>query len=160
MTKRVRRRPNYRIGDWYVVPLTDMAMAIGIVARTMRKGGILSYFFGPVRTIEQALTKLPTLTADNARFVAIHGDLGFLDEKWKVIASSDDWNPKAWPVPTFRRRDLLSGQVKMIDYNDELVEVSERESATEYTENMPEDGLYGYVAGELKLKSLFGLPIR
>lgn len=74
---------------------------------------------------------------------------------WKLIGRYNNWNPKDWEVPFFKRKDLVSDKWYIIFYNDALEEIDSKE-VTDLTslDGCPEDGLAGYGFVEKRLSRL------
>lgn len=153
-------RPNekckYSEGDWFAVPLRTKGYAIGIIARATRKGGILlGYFFGPRRGHLPKLDEVRNCRSTNAILIARFGDLGLLNCDWPVLGHFK-WNRGSWPVPAFARKDVVSGHVLLVEYDDDdpSRELRLKKLGQWDLSRYPEDGLFGYGAVELRLTKL------
>jgi hypothetical protein len=129
---------------------------VGLIARSKPGGRILlGYFFGPRREHLPSLNDVQGLTVKDAILVRRFGDLGLYNKEWPIIGPSASWNRKIWPMPSFVREDVVSGETTLIDYSeDDLTEVSERPGSPDDLHRYPEDGLSGYGAIGIKLTDL------
>jgi hypothetical protein len=146
----------YKEGDWFAVPLENGGYGVGLIARSKPGGRILlGYFFGPRREHLPSLNDVQGLTVKDAILVRRFGDLGLYNKEWPIIGPSASWNRKIWPMPSFVREDVVSGETTLIDYSeDDLTEVSERPGSPDDLHRYPEDGLSGYGAIGIKLTDL------
>jgi hypothetical protein len=138
----------YSEGDVFGVPLEGGDWALGVVSRAAPGGRIVTgHFFGPRRGSRPASAELPDLRAEDAVAVERFGDLGLFDGSWPVLGSVPDWRRDDWPVPAFRRVDVVSGAVRRVIYDDanpaEVLAV-EQVSPGE-AEDLPNDGLMGWI---------------
>ena len=147
---------SYEEGAWFAVPLRNGGVAIGLVARTARKGGVfLGYFFGPRRKAFVDLREVQDLRPENAVLVAQVGDLSLIRGDWPIVGYSAAWKRPDWPIPPFRRVDPLTHKVWRVQYSDldANVIVSE-EPLSRDDETIREDSLLGSGAAELVLTNL------
>lgn len=136
---------NYKVGDWFAVPLREPGHAIGLIARGNREGVLLGYFFGPRRGSVPSLTDVQGLRPDDAILVGRFGHLGLKQGRWPILGRVRDWEPSAWPTPVFVRHEELSGRSIRIVYDDDDPNrvLSEEVIASSGTEQGPKDGLMG-----------------
>lgn len=152
MVKKFRARE----GDWFVVPLRTGGYALGLVARVASRGGILfGYFFGP------KLQAVPdTAPSEQIRtepvLLARFGDRLLAQGRWPYLGRQAAWLRSSWPMPSFVRRDAVTGQTVKVSYSDtdpgEMLE--ECWSPPEAVEGLPSDGLWGAEAVEVRLTRL------
>ena len=110
----------YQEGDWFAVPLASGGFALGIVARTTKKGRVLlGYFFGPRRPVPESVDDLKEQFAEQAILVARFGDLSLVRKEWPILGRSRDWYRGKWPMLAFVNRDPLSGRAWRIEYADD-----------------------------------------
>src|SRR5205809_5963188 len=96
----------YKEGALFAVPLATGKYAVGIVARTSRKGKIiLAYFFGPARQTVPEKRELAGLCPQDSVRIARVGDLSLIDKTWPIIGQLEPWDRNRWPIPPFVRRD-------------------------------------------------------
>jgi hypothetical protein len=148
-----RKRVPYKTGDWFGVPLRNGGFAVGVVARAQpRKGIVFGYFFGPRRETLPEVRELHGLKPANATLLAQFGDLGLLNRTWPIIGSSGSTREN-WPMPRFVRRDAITGKPQLVTYgaDDPSVELRVRACDAGECVGLPEDGVYGYGAVEIKL---------
>jgi hypothetical protein len=148
----------YSEGSVFLVPLRDGGFARGVVARVASKGSIVfGYFFGP-RLESPAAATFGDLDSAKAALRIRFGDLGLMNGEWRLIDRIVDWNPARWPMPEFGSRDPLTGKAWVTRYcdKDPRREESRRQVNTESISDLPDDGLYGYGAAEIRLTKLLG----
>lgn len=134
----------YREGDWFTVPVAKQDLVIGLVARRPRRGTLfLGYFFGPARRSLPDTAELERLTAANAMFVCRLKDTALHRGFWRVIGGRTRWRHKDWPMPSFLRKEGLSGKAIRIEYHAENLTTPEREvEANAADMSLPEDIVY------------------
>ncbi|MDC6180490.1 hypothetical protein C2I33_21285 [Ralstonia solanacearum] len=134
----------YQEGDIFLVPLSDGACALGVVARANKKKGIVvGYFFkGIVDNV--ADYSVLDLVADRATKVLRFGDLALLEGNWPIVSRLKDWHSEEWPMPKFIREDPFTKRVWLISYKDDDpgVELSEEQFLGEPA-NHPRAGVAG-----------------
>lgn len=148
-----KRKLPYKEGDWYAVPLQTGGYCLGVVARADGRGRVLGYFFGPPRTQVPTQEDTQGLWADDAKLIAMFGDLGLLRGEWPIVGPSADWERGCWPVPAFARTNLM-GQSCRVVYDDGLQRVGETPARPEALRGLPEDAACGYVSIQIQLTRL------
>jgi Immunity protein 26 len=151
----------YGEGDCFAVPLRQGGYGIGVIARLKpgkaSKGRtILGYFFGPRYLAVPSIDKVKDLTASKAVLVCRFGDLGLHTGEWIYIDKLPSWNIADWPMPTFYRKQLVSGQTISVLYSEADPAKCIGESLVTVQENIskPMDGLYGAKAVESVMDEL------
>lgn len=147
----------YKEGDWFAIPLKDGGYASGIIARASRGGVLLGYFFGPRHKNMPSAEEILGLDPGQAIFIGMFGDLGLLQSEWSIIAKTREWRREAWPVPDFGRVDSINTDIAYrITYDENRLThvIRELRVTPEEARSLPEDGLFGYVALELRLNRL------
>ena len=146
----------YAEGDWFAVPLRGGGFALGLAARADGKGGVIAYFFGPVTTSPPSLDSARDRRAEDAIMVGNIGDLGLVRGEWPVLGKIGPWDRGAWPVPTFVRRDAVSGRPAKVLYREPNfnTEAALLPCSEEEADRMPRDGILGYGAVEIRLTKL------
>jgi hypothetical protein len=153
---RRKEKCKYREGDWFAVPLRTNGYAVGIIARAAQQGGILlGYFFGPRRHDLPNLDDVRNCRSTDAILVARFGDLGLLNCAWSVLGHYQ-WNRSSWPMPVFARKDVVSGNVSLVEYDedDPSRELRFKKPGHRNASQYPDDGLFGFGAVELRLTKL------
>jgi len=153
MATRKRRLP-YSEGTWFAVPLQTSGYAVGVVARLAGNGPVFGYFFGPRHERIPDMSDVLQLRAHNAVLCRQFGDLGFLKGAWPIIGQQPNWKRDDWPLPAFVRTDGISGVIRKTVYSDTLEDGYETICSAEEAADLPEDGLSGYVAAEIRLTKL------
>lgn len=151
----------YYEGQWFAVPLRDGYFGIGIIVRgNYRTKGGLGYFFGP------KYPDIPTANAtylkdkDNAMLICQFGDLGIVQGDWPLINNGKPFSREEWPVPLFHRvLPVPDNKAVIVEYKQDFndMEAPFRESTVSLSEEilrLPEDGLFGSGAVEIKLTKL------
>ena len=155
-----RKKLHYKEGVWFAVPLRSGGFAIGLVARMDGKGSVIGYFFGPShKEIPSSLDFTKGLTPDDAIFIAHFGDLGLLKGTWKVLGEREPWIREKWPLPAFVRTDVISGKHRKVLYFEDnlLKEVQLVPIVAETAKRLPEDGIFGAGAVEIRLTKLLSM---
>ena len=143
------------------MPLRNGGFAVGLVARSTKRGKILlAYFFGPRREFVPRIDEVASLGVEHALAVWRVGDLGLIQGDWPIIGKLDSWQRSDWPMPHFIRRELLppyrNWRVYFSDA-DPAKRIKE-EPETSARPELPDDGLWGAGAAEIKLTELLDLP--
>jgi hypothetical protein len=145
----------YHEGSWFAVPLRDGEYAVGLVARMAPRGRtILAYLFGPKRKTVPKMADVASLQPKDAIKCLQIGDLCMMNGEWPIIGESHLWERKAWPMPSFVRRDDLSKRAWRSIYSDSDPSKLEREESVPYDIELERDALYGYGAVELLMMKL------
>jgi hypothetical protein len=142
----------YHEGDLFSVPVENAESIVGLIVR-VNKNKILAYFF---RTATDA-SSTKGFEKDKVLLIKLCSTLGLDKHEWNIIGRLENWNIKDWPVPVFKRVDVISKECYQIYYNDALEETSMSKafdcvSLGDY----PEDGLAGYGFIEKRLARLLG----
>lgn len=107
----------YEEGTWFAVPLRSGGYGVGVVARATKKGEVLlGYFFGPRRGAVPPLDDVSTMRPEDAVYVVRFGDLALIKGEWPIIGRSSAFDRRCWPMPSFVRRDELSGRAWQVEY--------------------------------------------
>lgn len=131
----------YGEGDCFSIPLGHGQAAIGLVARRPKRGTLLlGYFFGPPRHDLPASEELQRLTASDAVLVCRIKDGALHRGLWRIIGGTQRWRHEDWPMPSFLRREGLSGRAIRVDYvSDNLTTPAREVEATAADTSLPED---------------------
>ena len=162
MTSVRKKRVKYGEGQWFAVPLTGNRYALGVIVRgSYRKHGGLGYFFGPPRAEVPNDQATWLLSPRDAVMIGWFGDLGIVEGRWPLVASTRPFRREDWPIPRFGNPDTathgwLTEYAQHSDSSDqpirrEYVRIAELSA-------LPEDGVWGYLAVENWLSSLFTRP--
>jgi hypothetical protein len=140
-----------REGDHFAVPLPGGGWGTGVAARRGKRGVVLGYFsgrrFGSLPTVAEA-----AFSAQEAVWVALFGDLGVIEGRWRVLGPPANWVPDEWPLPDFGRFAEFSGRHYRVSYNGDLrSRPTEILSTADEIAALPKDGLAGAGFVELKL---------
>src|SRR5437868_5248211 len=117
-------RVSYREGDWFAVPLRTGGYALGLVARSNRRGKVLGYFFGPKYEQLPPAEAALHLTSRDATLVEMFGDLGLTRGEWPLIHRPTSFEPTSWPVPAFGRINRVDDEAWRVEYSDRTLEVT------------------------------------
>lgn len=151
------RRVRLAEGDHFAVPLRDQGYANGVIARLSPGGGVvLAYFFGPRSTTLPVGFQIRSVRPENAVLVARVGDLSLHRGDWPIIFKHDAWDRKIWPMPSFVRRDAVTGELRLIEYddNDPAAEIGIRPAQSEKAGALPDAALLGAGFVEVRLTQL------
>ncbi|MCB2157044.1 immunity 26/phosphotriesterase HocA family protein [bacterium] len=145
-------------GNCCAVPLRNGGFARGVIARISGKGPAFGYFFGPRCSTLQELQSLGIPPGpEGAILLTQFGDLGLKKEVWPIIGRLPDWNREDWPMPGFIRYNDDRTKA-FIDFCDDDTVESVKEIVVPVDEIDPndfaEEGLYGYVALQIRLDVL------
>ena len=150
------RKVRWQAGDWFSVPLRPRGFGVGIIACGNENGVLFGYFFGPRREDTPTLQETKDLKAGEAVLAARFGDLGLQSGRWHLIGRSSTYNLRQWPMPSFVRRDIVSGKLSLVSYDQEDpgLEVKIKQATPDECRGLPADGLSGHGAIEIKLSRL------
>lgn len=151
---------SYKEGDWFAVPLRSGGYAMGLVARARKRGKVLfGYFFGPRLDRPARLDDVARFGPRDAVFIGRFGDLSLMTGEWLIVGQAGVWNRAAWPMPPLVRVDLVSGKPWKIHYSEDDPSVSVSEAPSEEAERdaLPQDGLWGAGAVEIRLTKLLSV---
>jgi hypothetical protein len=134
----------YSEGDWFTVPVGRDELAVGLLARRPKRGTLcLAYFFGPARRDLPKAQELQELKATDAIFLCRLKDAALHRGLWRVCGSKQRWRHKDWPMPSFLRKEGLSGRAIRVAYDpDNLTTPAGEVEATAADMNLPEDVVY------------------
>jgi hypothetical protein len=153
MTRRKKTLP-YREGTWFAVPLRTNGYAVGVVSRMDGRGAVFGYFFGPKLAGIPRQDEVGLLSANDAKWSCLFGDLGLLQSEWSIIFHAADWDRASWPLPPFVNVDRTTGKAVKVILNDDLTFASQAPCEPSLAERYPEDGAFGYGAVEIRLTDL------
>ncbi len=156
-----RKKLPYIEGDWFAVPLRTGEYGLGRAVRIDGRGGVLGYFFGMAQEQVPSKEAVAILTPAEAVLIRHCGDLGIIEGKWPIIGHDIPWCREDWPVPAFARIDEYEGKAWKVEYSDTdgTSVIREISISLEEAHDLPEDGLSGYGALEIRLtKLLTALP--
>lgn len=147
----------YREGDWFGVPLGSGQMAIGLVARSPKRGGLLlGYFFGPPRKQAPDATELKSMHAAQVQLICRFKNGALHRGLWRVFGACTKWRHKDWPMPPFLRKEGLSGRAIRVEYSqDNLTTPAKETEATATDATLPEDIVLDETRVVETLKRLF-----
>jgi hypothetical protein len=151
-----RKKLQYMEGDWFAIPLRNGGYALGLIARMDGKGEVLGYFFGPRHQDLPLEQETKNLSPSSAILIRRIGDLGLLRGEWPIVAHSPHWRREEWPQPAFGRIAMDESWASQVEYSEDDLSQVIREVPVSLAEarNLPEDGLSGYGAAEIRLTKL------
>jgi len=145
---------NYSEGNCIAIPLRDSGYARGVITRMNRKGVVFGYFFAPkIDNLEDVMID-ESLYPENAVLSGQFGDLGLLEDKWKVVGGIPNWSRDIWIMPSFLRLDEDGGAGFIATYDEDSMEFISEEKVRPSQINvhdLPEDSVMGYGFVEVKL---------
>jgi hypothetical protein len=149
-------KPSYGEGDWFAVPLRDGGFGVGVIARANRNGVLLGFFFSPKHAEPPARAAVAALEPGDAVLVRRFGHLGLKNGTWPVLGPAGEWDRELWSVTRFGRREPLRGLafVEVYDDDDPNKHVATERATAEEVDRLPEDGLSGAGAIEVRLGKL------
>lgn len=151
-----RTRKSYKEGDWFEIKLPE-GTAIGIVARTSRRGVLGGYFFGPIAgPIDESSFR--SLRKEDSIFVCIFGDVGIVSGDWRLFGRMPVWNRIPWCLPDFAYLDPVDPNLafrRVYDDNDPIQLPEESVVSIDVALTMPTDGVFGHRVVEAWLGKLF-----
>ena len=146
---------NFHDGSWLAVPLIRGVCCIVLAARLGFCVLFLGNFFGKRVKRPPTLADVADLRANDAILVTQFGDLGLIEGLWRIIGPHPEWNAADWPVPLFGRIDIVTpSRATLVEYNERLETVRETSVASKTIENLPDDGVAGYLFVEELLDHL------
>ena len=141
-------------GTIFLVPISEMAFARGVLARTDGKGRCFGYFFGPRISSENAFA-IDDLAAKWAVLRCRFGEHALRAGTWVAVAEVDPWILEEWPLPKFVRPLDDPDRTFVSTYDDALNFVSEMVVATsEVPAGLPPDSLSGSEVVQSRLSKL------
>lgn len=150
-----RKRLPYQEGDWIAVPLRNGGYALGLVGRMDGQGGIVGYFFGPRQREVPHLTDAHGLAPIDAILIRRFGDLELIRGNWPILGRLPGWDRNVWPLPSFGRIALDNSWATRVEYDETTLDfVREVPVSLEEAQQLPEDGLSGAGAVEIRLTKL------
>lgn len=150
------KKINYHEGDWFAVPLQSGGFGVGIVSRMNGRGIVFGYFLKPRREEIFSLPATTMLSPRDAVLVCQFGDLGLINHRWPIVGRDPQWNRQRWPMPPFGHRDALRPIAWRREYDeDRLKQIREVLISEDEYAKLPKDGLFGYIAVETVLNSIF-----
>ncbi|WP_323101790.1 Imm26 family immunity protein [Intrasporangium sp. YIM S08009] len=140
----------------FTVPLRTDGLAIGVVGRASTSSILFGFFFGPRRNETPPLDSLGELTPAGAALIGRFGHLGLRDGRWPVLGTLPDWDRSRWAMPTFARREPITGATFSTRYDDQDPArlVGEERVREELVACSPDDGLMGAGFVEIRLTRL------
>lgn len=146
----------YCEGTWFAVPLKKGGFAVGVVARTTKKGKvILCYFFGPRLESIPSLKETEIFNPIDSVLIVHVGDLGLIQGEWSIIGLYKSWNRADWPIPPFIRRNDISQKAWLDYYSDDDPNILIRTEPVPYdTTSYGVSSVYGASAAEIALDKL------
>jgi len=155
MTPRHGQRQRYKEGTLFAVPLPAGGFALGLITRKGKGGVLCGYFWGPRRVSIPTVREVSGLSRESATLVLQFGALGLMRGHWPVIGQWPQWRREDWPLPQFVRTDAISGEQRLVTYDDAtLAELCEQPCFSQPSASLPRDCLSGYGAVEIKLSKL------
>jgi hypothetical protein len=151
-----KKKLPYRDGDWFAVPLRDVAgFAVGVVAAHDGRGGVIAYFFNKRFDAMPSLAEIDGLDRGEVLRAMRFGDLGLINEKWPVLTRREDWVASRWPIPDFGRRGPDGSAWRVVYSADDLRGPTREEPITaDECDQLPRDALSGAGAVERVLTQL------
>lgn len=151
-----KTRIHYKEGTWFAVPLRTVGYAVGLVARTNTKGVILGYFFACKNTNIAEWKDSNILHPEDAILIRMFGDLGLSQGEWPILYHASVWDRERWPLPLFGRIAVDQSWATAVQYDEDDVNkiVAEHPTSVAIAQSLPEDGLSGYGAIEIRLTRL------
>ncbi|WP_218420071.1 Imm26 family immunity protein [Alteromonas lipotrueae] len=148
---------NYSEGDCISIPLREGGYARGVVVRMNGSGIIFGYFFGPLVVNESDLAVDETLVPGREILRGQFGDLGLLENEWKVIGRLGGFDRKEWSMPKFLRWEEGEATGVLCTYDENSLEPILEDVITIDdidTKSYPVDRLMGYGSVEIRLTKL------
>jgi hypothetical protein len=153
------KKKNYSEGSLFGIPTKPEGYALGLIARcTQKSPTCLGFFFKPKYRSLPSLEQIQ-LNANDAVLVCWFGDLGLINGDWPIIGPLKNFKQDDWPVPLFRRIDLLdSTNGWLIEYPQNLpifgVPIREIKVDVNSLAEFADEELFGSGALEITLSKL------
>jgi hypothetical protein len=154
------KRIKYSEGQWFMVPLLDEGYALGIIVRgNYKTWGGLGYFWEPKYQDIPDESVIWHAEPSNALLIAWFSDIEIGEGKWPLMNSSRPFSRQYWPVPEFKRIDLLHPTMgyKTTYSQDDTGKkqyIKEERMKIELLSDLFEDGSYGAEALRIKLTKI------
>ena len=151
----MKKRP-YREGDLFALPLRDRGYAVGLVARSgPRRGVLFGYFFASRYSDVPTLSELPAFSPKDAILRCRFGDLGLIEGTWLVLGQIPGWERITWKMPPFVQHEPFTGRKIQIIYSDTDPNAVVSETRLDPDADIePKDGMAGAGFVELRLTKL------
>ena len=153
----VRIRPQLVEGLWFALPINETELAVGIITAMSHDGSrLFGYFFGPRLRATPSLENVVNRTCDEAVLAARFSNLGLRYGRWTVLGPDPDYSRDKWPMPRFRNEDVVSGRIRVVEYDRDKPDrlVSFRDCDKGEAQSLPEDGLMGHLYVEDALNAI------
>jgi hypothetical protein len=154
------KKIEYHEGDCFGIPISSRGYALGIVARCSEESNICLGYFYNVNLPDKPLPgKIEDIIKQKEAFIAWFGDIAILNGKWPLIKIDRSFNKKLWPVPAFRRIDLLDSSVGFcIEYEQETPifgnPIKETKVDADTLLDLPDERLYSAQSIEIRLAKM------
>jgi hypothetical protein len=120
------------------------------------EGTILAYFFGKKFSARPSAIEVCQFVQSDVIWIRLVGDLGLLHGEWPLIDSCGAWFRSDWPMVEFGRVAVDGTWATIVTYSeiDLSTCIAERDAPVEMARKLPEDGLSGHKAAEVRLTKL------
>ncbi len=155
------RRPRYREGTVFGVPVGDGLYATGLVAAGA-KDLLFGYFFGPALPRVPELSDLAGRTGRDAILATKFGGYGLRSGQWPVAGALPDWRRDDFPLPPFRHRQAGQDRETWVlrQYGPEnlVIPIRIAKVSSQVAHKAPDDAFKGHVLVVEDLARRLGLP--
>jgi hypothetical protein len=142
-------------GSWFLVPLDESSLALGIVAKISQRGVVFGYFFETKVTSFDDTEDIELPEADEKILCGMFSNLGLKSGEWKVLPKKALFKADEWPMPAFARKDDASGIVRVSEYDPVTFRcVKETIGNEKDLEDLPYDRVMGHIAVIKRLRML------
>lgn len=151
----IKTKTTYNTGSVFCVPLIKGGYAIGIIIR-VNDSIALGHFLNKKFDHIPEIYKLSNLFLDkqNIAYIKKFGTLGLDKGAWPILGTLSKWDESQWQVPPFTKRDLITNQLYLVYYDDNLRFIRQEAISNLTIDNLPEDGTAGYGLIEKKLSNM------
>jgi hypothetical protein len=150
-------------GVWFGVPVAPDLVAVGLVARSAKRGEVaFGYFFAPRGAGVPSLADLRDLSPADAIVLTRFLHTALVSGHWPILGSVERWNRSDWPMPEFHEPWTLemSGESWANRYSEDEPDriLTERRIEPEDERLYPPDFRHPPGNLEYRLQGLLGLP--
>lgn len=155
-----RRRQKIDEGCLFTIFVNDGGHCfVGLLVRKPPRGAVpvaIAYFYGPFSTTP-LVSSLSEYVEQHKPVLILRVGIRLLKNGgWKIVGQLKEWNRDRWPLPSFMKKDLVSGTTYLVQVNDDAPAEDRAVTAVSgpHDPDSPIDILTGPEAAEALLSKL------
>lgn len=140
-------------GDYFLVPVSEDAHVLGLLARKPKRRGVVLVYFWPqlLRSIPSE-TELSQITLSDKLIAWRVGDSELYNGRWRVVGMDREFSRSKWPFPKFVRHVGTSETAFVLTYSeDDPSEVVSEVAIPAGTVDLAPAKMYGAIAAEREI---------